>query len=970
MANDTTVITTIKSYIEILQSNGLKKMIYSISDIKNEQAEFIFNLPDLNESLANDNNLTYTWHVYHNFVYDVEEVTSVDGKIQFRKTEPLDQRESVYELIGEDGTNIVIQCHVKSKDLAEIIDSYQTEYSNKLAHVDLLIKNERKLNAEIQSRDASLKELERTVSKKDEELQQLTTEHEEELQQLTTEHEEELQQIIDKQNQDYTQYIKPELDRLHVIENSKTWKVAYGVTDGTKRLLHLKKEDDDASNTHPANAESKLESANTFIHHINKNTINKELRYVKEEGPIKGTKHLFSDYREGQEARKQHESVNITLLDIPHGKHLKITDFKPFKFKQYEHPTVSIVIPVYNQFAYTYNCLRSIRKYSGKVKYEIIIADDCSNDLTKEIKKVISGITVVRNEKNLLFLRNCNNAAKSAKGDYILFLNNDTQVQENWLQPLIDLMKKDEKIGMTGSKLIYSDGTLQESGGILWKDGSAWNYGRNQDATRSEYNYVKEVDYISGAAIMIRSALWKRLGGFDDRFAPAYYEDTDLAFQVREAGYKVVYQPLSIVVHFEGKSNGTDTSKGLKSYQVANSKKFYQKWKSVLQKENFPNGQNVFLARDRSRNKKHILVIDHYVPRPDQDAGGRCTFMYLEQFVKMGMQVTFIGDNFAHEEPYTENLRKLGIEVLYGDDYYLHWEKWLEENGKYFDYCYPQRPHIAIKWIDYLKKYCPQAKIFYFAHDLHHLREYREYKLTGDESHLEESKKWKEIEFKLFNAADVVHVVGSYEQEYLQEKLPNKPIRNIPLYIYDEPPKDIQKDFTLRNDILFVGGFGHPPNEDAVLWFAKDIYPLILKKYPDMVWHIVGGSVPDSVKALESKNIIVHGRVSDEELAKLYNECRLAVVPLRYGAGVKGKIVEAAYYQIPMVTTTIGAEGMSTAENTMIVEDDAEKMAEKINDLYEDFDTLKEMSDNGPVFIEKYFSQKAVDEVLALDMKA
>ena len=630
-------------------------------------------------------------------------------------------------------------------------------------------------------------------------------------------------------------------------------------------------------------------------------------------------------------------------------------------------PDVSIIVPVYNQFAYTYNCIKSIVWNTGDVKYEIIIADDVSTDFTVDIKKVLPGVKVVRNKENLRFLRNCNNAAKQAKGKYILFLNNDTQVFGNWLKPMVDAMENDPSIGMTGSKLIYPDGKLQEAGGILWSDGSAWNFGNGQNPHAPQFNYVKEADYISGAAIMIRHSLWDEIGGFDERYAPAYYEDTDLAFEVRCHGYKVIYIPKSEVVHFEGRSNGTDTSVGLKAYQVENAKKFYEKWKDELEENHFENAQNVFMARDRSKGKKHILVIDHYIPRFDKDAGGRCTYMYLLQFVKMGLQVTFVGDNFGEEEPYKSDLQSHGIEVLYGSYMQSHFETWLAENGDYFDYIYTQRPHITIKYLDLIRKYC-KGKVIYFAHDLHHLREYREYEITKDAKLLKSSKKWKEIEFKIIENVDVVHVVGSYEQKYLQEIFPKRAIRNIPLYIYEDERDDIPKDFDKRKDILFVGGFGHPPNVDAVEWFNDEIYPGILAKYPDMVWHIVGGNPPEKIKKMQSANIILEGFVSDERLEELYKECRLAVVPLRYGAGVKGKIVEAAYYQIPMITTPIGAEGMSTEENTMLVEETAEGLANAVCSLYKDTEKLKEMSDNGKEFIRKYFSVKSAQDILLKDI--
>lgn len=189
-------------------------------------------------------------------------------------------------------------------------------------------------------------------------------------------------------------------------------------------------------------------------------------------------------------------------------------------FRRRTSPVISIVIPVYNQFEYTYLCIKSILENSGDVAYEIIIADDCSIDLTTKIDEIIHGVHTIHNESNLRFLRNCNNAAKQARGQYILFLNNDTQVQADWLAPLIELIERDDSIGMVGSKLVYPDGRLQEAGGILWQDGSAWNYGNRANPDEPEFNYVKEADYISGAAIMIRKSLWEEIGGFDERFVP------------------------------------------------------------------------------------------------------------------------------------------------------------------------------------------------------------------------------------------------------------------------------------------------------------------------------------------------------------------------------------------------------------------------------------------------------------------
>lgn len=633
----------------------------------------------------------------------------------------------------------------------------------------------------------------------------------------------------------------------------------------------------------------------------------------------------------------------------------------------FENPRVSVVIPVYNQFVYTYNCIRSIIENSGDVSYEILIADDCSTDQVARLEQFVEGAVVVHNQQNLRFLRNCNHAAEQAKGEFILFLNNDTQVQKDWLAPLVALMDRDETIGMVGSKLIYPDGYLQEAGGIVWNDASAWNYGHRKDPQDCEYNYVREVDYISGAAIMIRADLWREIGGFDERFAPAYYEDTDLAFEVRKHGKKVMYQPQSVVVHFEGVSNGTDLTSGQKAYQVANREKFYQKWQDVLRREHYPNGENVFCAKGRTRFRKHILVVDHYVPNYDKDAGGKCTYMYMKTFVKMGLEVTFIGDNFACLQPYTAELQQLGIHVIYGDYYAINKDFWLMENLPSFEYIYLQRPHISIKYIDLVRQF-GRGKVFYFAHDLAHIREMREYKITGDPSMLASAEKWKKIEYELFDKCDVGHVVGSYEQGIMQKAFPNKPVRNIPVYVYDALPAGINKDFATRKDLMFVGGFGHRPNGDAVKWFAREVFPTVLQKYPDIKWYIIGSRVPDDILQLQSEHIIVTGFMPDEDLERMYRTCRMAVVPLRYGAGVKGKVIESAYYQIPLVTTPIGAEGLVCDNGVFAIEETAEGMAERICALYEDFDALREMSDKGKQFIENGFTLAAAEALLRQDM--
>jgi len=251
-------------------------------------------------------------------------------------------------------------------------------------------------------------------------------------------------------------------------------------------------------------------------------------------------------------------------------------------------PLVSIIIPAHNYLEFTLRCLMSITAHTSEASAEIIVCDDGSQDDTPRVLGDVPGLRYLRNEANVGFLHSCNRAAEEAHGEYLLFLNNDTQVQEGWLDHMLALYQGDEHAGLVGAKLVFPDGRLQEAGGIIWRDGSGQHIGRYDDPGKPEYNCVREVDYCSGACLLIKSALFRQLGGFDDRYAPAYYEDADLAFRVRQVGRKVLYQPRAVVVHNEGTSHGTDTRRGIKAYQVANQAKFVERWRTELKEFHFP----------------------------------------------------------------------------------------------------------------------------------------------------------------------------------------------------------------------------------------------------------------------------------------------------------------------------------------------------------------------------------------------
>ena len=752
----------------------------------------------------------------------------------------------------------------------------------------------------------------------------------------------ECQQLRDKENQ-----LK---NVLEATRNSRTWRIGRVFTKtarlfvpvGSKRALLCRL------------LWTMVRHPGVFFKSLSPRKIKKFFRLLSK-GQTENISLLIRSNVTGEPAPSAIEvtAPQIISVDTQPVKEKTIDDYLVLQVPQWDEPQVSIVIPVYNQFEFTYHCVESIMSNSGDITYEIIIANDCSTDLTTQIDKILPGVNCITNEKNLRFLRNCNNAAKYAKGQYILFLNNDTQVQPNWLEPLVTLIESSDEIGMVGSKLIYPDGLLQEAGGILWRDGSAWNFGNRQNPALPQFNYVKQVDYISGAAIMLSRTLWEEIGGFDEHFAPAYCEDSDLAFTVRKMGYKVMYQPLSVVVHFEGVSNGTDTSSGQKKYQIENSIKFREKWAEELAKHP-ENGENVFQARDYSFGKKTLLMVDHYVPHFDKDAGSRTVFQYLKLFVNAGFNVKFIGDNFYQHEPYTTALQQMGIEVLYGPDCANNWKEWIKDNAEHFDYVFLNRPHIAPKYLDFIRQNT-KARIMYYGHDLAFLREMREYEITGDGSFRDSANEWQPKELALMRSADMAYYPSYVEVDEIHKIDPEIRVKAIPAYLF-ENVKWEGYDFDSRKDIMFIGGFGHRPNVDAVKWIANEILPELLKLLPDIKIHILGSKAPKEVLALANEHLIIEGFVTDEQLEWFYRNVRISLVPLRYGAGIKGKVVEAMRFGTPVVTTSTGAEGIPDADKAMIIEDDGKALAEKLAALYNDSAKLTAMSQNCISYIQGNYS--------------
>jgi GT2 family glycosyltransferase len=618
-------------------------------------------------------------------------------------------------------------------------------------------------------------------------------------------------------------------------------------------------------------------------------------------------------------------------------------------------PSISIVIPVHGQIGHTDACLAQLLpNLPPQFRGEVLVVDDASLDATQTVLKQWQQrdkrVKVLTNEQNVGFLESCNRAAHAASGDVLVFLNNDTLPQPDWLSPLVGTLAT-SGVGAVGAKLLYPDGTLQEAGGVIFSDGSGWNFGKGEvTPDHPLFETVREVDYCSGAALATPRSLFLDVGGFDKRYSPAYYEDTDYCFRLRERGLKVLYQPASVVIHVEGGTSGTDEQSGVKRSQAVNRETFRNRWQTVLREQHRPppsrfDRQAVYRHAVRDPAARRALVWAPKLPEHDRESGSRRVYDMIGFLRDAGWAVTFVADSATNGDRYVSMLQQMGVVTFAGRDTAWAGSEFLADPSELvllggFDLAILHFWWIGERQAPVFRRYSPATRLLVDSVDLHFLRRARlRYRSRSGEPEVLDESTSAEMrrELNIYATVDGVLTVSQKEADFINDLFADANRAHV---VSDaESLRESPFDFNERCGFLFLGNFRHSPNVEALQYLVREIVPRLpqdlLARHPiSIVGNDLDASLIPEVEAAQ-KHLRLVGWVPAIEP---YIERSLAMlVPLQHGAGTKRKVIQSTMVKTPCVSTSVGVEGLNLVHNRhVLVADDAPSFAAQVVRLADD----------------------------------
>ncbi len=623
-------------------------------------------------------------------------------------------------------------------------------------------------------------------------------------------------------------------------------------------------------------------------------------------------------------------------------------------------PVISIL--ALNNLELTKRCIESIFEHT-RGEYRVCVFDQGSNDGTAEYLAGLGDrIDVIHSPTNVGFVAGNNRVMERYPDNDVVLLNNDTIVKPGWLTALVKCAYSDPAIGIVGAKLVYPDGRLQEAGGEIFRDGSGRNIGKYDDPDRYIYNVRRDVDYCSGACLYLKRDTLNQIGYLDEVFSPAYWEDTDICFRARAAGFRVVYEPTAEIIHLEGATAGSPEKRTLSGrLQARNKPIFMKRWGEELKSHR----RNVFEIRSGS-GKDMILVIQPFLPMYDRAAGEKRWFHTLK-ILAGRYDVVFLARNGAGQLKYINELEKMGITVFHTDQSRLRHMGCDLEGPVWMDFPLLLQSndfkaiivgfyHLAHQYWRDIRRYSPDSVFIIDSFDICHVRQRRKALLSGDPSALWAAEETKRLELAMYRRADMVLTVTEKDRATLLEEAPDL---NVGISTDIHPVVD-DPGGADRRDIVFVGNFNHDPNTDAVEYFMEEIWDKVKERIPGLKFYIVGNAPGEKVEAYASDDVIVTGYVP--EVTPYLLGAKAFVVPLRYGAGLKGKIGEALAAGVPVVTTSIGAEGMDLVHRrSAMIADTPADFADMVAQVCSDEDLWDTLSREGRALAKRNYSYEAVE---------
>lgn len=567
-------------------------------------------------------------------------------------------------------------------------------------------------------------------------------------------------------------------------------------------------------------------------------------------------------------------------------------------------PVVSVVVPSHDQFADAYAAIQSVLASRPVAPFEIILVDDGSSDETLIARAVLPPAIRIHRTPGAIGRAAAYKAGQAlAQGQYVLFLDPRARLAPECIDTLLSVFGDMPSAGLVGPRLLQPDGTVGALGAELASDAAIASSGAGLGGTDPRGRYRRDVDVVLGHAIMIDKTVSVRIRGYDERFSATAYADADLAMRVRAINRGVVVQPsATAVIALEPATLDPSSTLAIRSALAEDRKRFGEVWHGALSAPRFEAGRDP-KARDAVG---HALVIDHGFPTPWRDAGSAAVVSHIRALQDLGYMVSFVPGGPADVHPRaTPALERFGVACFYKPAFQGVADV-LREIGPGLDLVYIHRLSNARGYLDDVRRLAPRARVVFSVADLHYLREERQADLSGDTLMKDSAREQRVAELAIAARVDAIITHSEVEAAILRAELPSATVAVVPWLIPSIPVKRLAAE---RSGLAFVGSYTHAPNLDAARWLVEEIMPLVHAKDPSIVCYLVGEGLPDGLRSPDRLWLRVLGWVSDLH-DQVYERVRLTVAPLRFGAGVKGKVLESLAAGVPCVMTTLAAEGI------------------------------------------------------------